>query len=211
MPDKTTLAFDEAIFDIFQLETLDGRMTAIREQIQPLFAYYAEKISDKISWETKNEALPIHIAKHIRRTVHPPENTWVAIGGNKRGYKKYPHFQLGINPNYVFITLSLIDNPLYEKAIAQYFSMKIADFDNLPQDMIVIADHTQLEYIKHKEANFTTLFERLEKVKKAEFMLGRLELNGSALLKSPKQIEQWLLSTVEQLLPFYLEAMVFYE
>lgn len=211
MPNKTTLTFDEAIFDIFQLETLDGRMTAIQEKIQPLFAYYGEKISDKISRETTTESLPIHIAKHIRRTVHPPENTWVAIGGNKRGYKKYPHFQLGINPNYVFITLSLIDNPLYEKDIARYFSQEITVFENLPQDIIVIPDHTQLDYIEQGEAHYASLFERLEKVKKAEFMLGRLELNGSALLKSPKQFEQWLLSTVEQLLPFYLEAMTFYE
>ena len=49
----------------------------------------------------------MHIAKHLRRTAYPPESTWVAIGGDKRGYKKYPHFQIGINEHYVFFTLAV--------------------------------------------------------------------------------------------------------
>src|SRR5699024_11327687 len=50
----------------------------------------------------------LHIAKHARRTVNPPNDTWMAIAGNKRGYKKHPHFQVGLWDDHLFIWLAYI-------------------------------------------------------------------------------------------------------
>ena len=38
----------------------------------------------------------MHVAKHARRSVNPPIDTWVAFAPNKRGYKMLPHFQIGL-------------------------------------------------------------------------------------------------------------------
>ena len=38
-----------------------------------------------------------HVAKHMRRTVNPPDDTWVAFAADKRGYKKHCHFKVAIS------------------------------------------------------------------------------------------------------------------
>jgi uncharacterized protein YktB (UPF0637 family) len=38
-----------------------------------------------------------HVAKHARRTVNPPDDTWVAFGPDKRGYKKSCHFKVAVS------------------------------------------------------------------------------------------------------------------
>ncbi|WP_168165270.1 DUF1054 family protein [Alloscardovia sp. HMSC034E08] len=81
------------------------------------------------------------MAKHARRTAYAPESTWVAIGGNKCGYKKYPHSQIAINAQYVAIVLACIDNPLHEKEIAADFSAHACDFEALPVEYMLIPDH----------------------------------------------------------------------
>jgi len=37
------------------------------------------------------------VAKHARRTVNPPDDTWVAFGPDQRGYKKHPHFKVAVS------------------------------------------------------------------------------------------------------------------
>ena len=199
------LIFDQYVFETFQIESVEGRMTAIQERIQPLFRYYGEEIQKLLAEQGLSQ--PIHIAKHLRRKTHPAPNTWVAIGGDKRGYKKYPHIEFGINPEYVFITLSIIDQPLNEIEIAQGFSQMTTQFQNLPSDIIIIPDHTQLAFIKQDEADYHIILKRLETVKKAEFMIGRLAFNGEELLQNQEAISSWIRDTLLEIMPFYLAAL----
>lgn len=198
--------FDQAVFDTFKIDSVDGRMTAIQQRIQPLFHHYAAEIVEQLA-NSQHAKQPNHVAKHLRRKVNPAKNTWVAVGGDQRGYKKYPHFQLGINPDYVFIVLAIIDKPTDEQAIARAFQAVVPQFEQLPKDMIVIPDHTQLPYIGLAKADFATLFERLEKVKKAEFMLGRLAKVGDTVLETQSSTSQWIQETVADVLPFFELAL----
>lgn len=88
--------FSKEDFNVFDIQGLDERMAGIRERIQPKFRHFAEAGAHLIVSEEQADSVPVHVAKHLRRTKHAPENTWCAIGGNARGYKKYPHFQIGI-------------------------------------------------------------------------------------------------------------------
>jgi uncharacterized protein YktB (UPF0637 family) len=38
-----------------------------------------------------------HVARHLRRTVNPPDDTWVALGPEARGYKKAGHFKVAVS------------------------------------------------------------------------------------------------------------------
>jgi uncharacterized protein YktB (UPF0637 family) len=38
-----------------------------------------------------------HVAKHVRRTVNPPLETWAAFGPSPRGYKRYGYLALCIS------------------------------------------------------------------------------------------------------------------
>ena len=204
--------FTEEEFNLFNVKGLDTQMPMIRSKIQPLFRYYGRFVSEHIQTKLNlAEPLPVHVAKHIQRSVHELESTWCAIGGDNRGYKKYPHFQIGIKGEYIFIMLSFIDNILHQKDIAKLFQSDIAAFQSLPEDITIIPDHTKLAYESILEADLEKLFERLEKVKSAEFMIGRIEPKINHQLQSEEDYKVWLAKAVDEFLPMYQKAMKFYE
>src|SRR5690606_31613238 len=87
--------FTQQDFDTFHIEGLEDRMEAIQQRIQPKFQAIGDVLTDDLSAMVGSE-MYLHIAKHARRTVNPPKDTWLAIAGNKRGYKQHPHFQVGL-------------------------------------------------------------------------------------------------------------------
>ena len=104
--DNVTFTKDD--FAVFTIEGLEPRMSAIRKQIQPKFHLLGQGLAKELAAELNKESLPVHIAQHIRRTKNAPKDTWMAIGGNKRGYKKYPHFQLGLYGTHIFISVGFM-------------------------------------------------------------------------------------------------------
>jgi uncharacterized protein YktB (UPF0637 family) len=56
------------------------KLTALGESLQPALKKLA-----------KSDVFP-HVAKHMRRTVNPPPETWIAFGPSARGYKKCGYF-----------------------------------------------------------------------------------------------------------------------
>ncbi|MBG9980824.1 DUF1054 family protein [Facklamia sp. DSM 111018] len=209
---KNKIIIDEEVFKIFEIEDLQICMKGIREIIHPIWQHYGGEISNQLVTDSKLEPpIPVHLAQHRRRSVYAPESTWVAIGGNTRGYKKFPHFQILINVQYVFVGLALIDNPLYEKEIAAKWQKKAGSFQELADDFVVIPDHTQLYYIEQSAVDYQEIFERLIKVKKAEFMLGRKEDRGSKILSNEKLFSEWIEETIKVLIPFYFESLSFYK
>jgi len=92
----TFRGFTAKDFQVFAIPDFPGRMAAIRGQIQPKLFALAEEIGPNLKPIVGSEAFP-HVAKHMRRTVNPPDDTWVAFGPEKRGYKKAQHFKLAIS------------------------------------------------------------------------------------------------------------------
>lgn len=198
--------FTEKSFEVFKIEGLEERMSGIRGEIQPVFQeldeYFAEQLGEKVQAE-----LFVHIAQHRRRTVYPPENTWSALSQKKRGYKMEAHFQLGIWPEYIFMWLSLIDNPKNEKEIAQAFLDNQELFNKLPDDFYISLDHTQPEIQKLNEIDLEKSLVRFRDVKKGEFQIGRMIKKGDSLLKQPKKARAYMLETYELLVPLYQLAL----
>ncbi|MBL1224350.1 DUF1054 domain-containing protein [Enterococcus sp. BWR-S5] len=198
--------FTEKSFEVFEIEGLEARMDGIRRLVQPVFQelddYFALELGTKLEKE-----LFVHIAQHRRRTTYPPENTWSALSQKKRGYKMEPHFQLGIWPDYVFMWLSLIDNPKNEQKIAEAFLNNQELFDHLPEDFYMSLDHTQPEIEKLMEADVERGLLRFCNIKKGEFQVGRIIKRGSAILENPEEAREYMLETYQQLLPLYELAM----
>lgn len=84
--------FKQTDFDTFHIDGLEARMEAIQTRIQPKFRELGEILKDNLSMKLGNE-MYLHIAKHARRTVNPPKDTWLAISDNKRGYKSIHTFK----------------------------------------------------------------------------------------------------------------------
>lgn len=202
--------FRKSDFELFDIEGLDERMDAIRKEIQPVFQQLGDTYIDKVNDYT-DFAGSFHIAQHRRRTTNPPESTWSAYGGNKRGYKKYPHIQIGINQEHIFMFLSIIDNPKHEMAMGDYLLNHPSLWNDLPDDYYVSKDHTKSDILPANAENIEHTLKRMMKVKKGEFMVGRVLFPSSPELQENSQQDKFFEETLDGLLPIYSKLLDLYQ
>jgi uncharacterized protein YktB (UPF0637 family) len=93
-------ALGAADFKVFDVKGFQPRMAAIRSRIRPKLEALGKSLGPALQ-RTTGEPTFVHVAKHARRTVNPPEDTWVAFASNERGYKKHPHFKVAVSRNAV--------------------------------------------------------------------------------------------------------------
>lgn len=193
--------FSSKEFDIFHLEGLANRMTAIQEHIQPKFKTIGIELTDYLAGKLGNE-MYLHIAKHARRTVNPPKDTWLAIADNKRGYKKHPHFQVGLFDDRLFIWLAFIYELPEKKKIAQEFLDQIDIFEQLTDDFVISFDHMQKGAIPVKELTPKNV-QRFRDVKKAELLIGKYIFKADAIQLSGEKLVDLIKESYDQLIPIY--------
>lgn len=210
MTTETTMAgfsgFEQADFDTFQLEGLEERMAAIQERIQPKFRAIGEKLAGDLAAHAGNEMF-LHIARHARRTVNPPKDTWLAICDNKRGYKAHPHFQLGVFDDHLFLWMALIYEVPNKSRMASTYLNRIDEvIAAIPSDYRISLDHTKKESMlvgEMSEQDFRDALIRFRDVQKAELLIGRHIAAGDPLLKDGEALFQFASSTFETLMPLY--------
>lgn len=113
----TQMRFTEEDFNTFTIEGLDARMEVLKETVRPKLTALGEHFAPTLSALTGDEMFP-HVAKHARRSVNPPADSWVAFANSKRGYKKLPHFQIGLWETHVFVWFAIIYESLSKKNMA---------------------------------------------------------------------------------------------
>lgn len=89
-------AFNAADFRVFDVKGFQPRMGEIRVRIRPKLEAMGHSLLPAVSRATGSPAFP-HVAKHARRTINPPDDTWVAFGPDARGYKKHCHFKVAVS------------------------------------------------------------------------------------------------------------------
>jgi len=90
------LGFTRADFDVFKVEGFDERMQQIYAHIRPRLVRLGSELAPEIARKLHMEFFP-HVARHARRTVNPPPETWTAFGPSARGYKRYGYLALCIS------------------------------------------------------------------------------------------------------------------
>ena len=83
-------------FQVFDLPGFAERMEGIRSAIRPKLEGLGAALTPALAAIVEQELFP-HVARHARRTVNPPDDTWVAIGPDRRGYKKARHFKVAVS------------------------------------------------------------------------------------------------------------------
>lgn len=195
--------FDSKDFDAFKLEGLDERMEAIQERIQPKFKAIGETLSAELSTIAGNEMF-LHIARHARRTVNPPKDTWLAIANNKRGYKQHPHFQVGLFDDHVFIWLAYIYEVPNKKEIARRLINNIGTINKIvPNNYVVSLDHMKKKADLIEEIDLKKSLERFRDVKKAEFLVGRHIDANDPILRDGDKFMNLISDTFGTLFPIY--------
>ncbi|KRE90494.1 hypothetical protein ASG89_09415 [Paenibacillus sp. Soil766] len=202
--------FTQHDFDTFAIEGLDGRMAAIQERIQPKFKALGDVLAAELSVQSGTEMF-LHIAKHLRRKINPPVDTWMAICPNKRGYKQVPHFQVGLFDDRVFIWLALIYELPNKSNIAKTYMNNLNLIQaEIPKDFLLSFDHMK------KDATPVSLLDtkgwnealtRFRDVKKAELLMGRNLRFDDPVLTNPAELQRLIEQTFEKLIPLYKLAV----
>jgi uncharacterized protein YktB (UPF0637 family) len=91
-----TLGFRPIDFEVFGIAGFGARMEKIYEHVRPKLTRLGNELAPELARQLKLEFFP-HVAKHMRRTVNPPPETWVAFGPSARGYKRYGYLAVCIS------------------------------------------------------------------------------------------------------------------
>ncbi|MEY8189247.1 YktB family protein [Peribacillus simplex] len=193
-------------FDVFKIDGLEPRMDALKERIQPKLHALGEHFSQKLSVMTGDEMHP-HVAKHARRSVNPPKDTWVAFAANSRGYKMMPHFQIGLWETHMFIWYAVIYEAPNKTEIGKRLEQQAGQLVNsIPSHYVWSMDHTKPDVITHDGLgvdDLNSMFTRLQTVKKAEILCGIKISRDDAIKIKDDEFIQTIQDAFEHLLPLY--------
>ncbi|HVB79474.1 MAG TPA: DUF1054 family protein [Candidatus Binataceae bacterium] len=96
MKHKTGLGFTPTDFAVFKVEGFSARMQEIYTHVRPKLVRLGAELAPELARELHLEFFP-HVARHARRTVNPPPETWAAFGPSPKGYKRYGYLALCIS------------------------------------------------------------------------------------------------------------------
>lgn len=201
----TKYTFKPKDFKTFSIPGLDARMSALDDNIRPQLHELGDYFSQFLETATGETFYP-HVAKHARRVVNPPKDTWVAFATNKRGYKMQPHFQIGLFEGQLFVMYGVMHEAKDKAQQVKVFEDQFDQLKNLPADYSVSLDHMSQEKTLIKDMDDSSLqkaIDRVKNVKKGEFFVARTLQPGADELKNDKSFISFLEDTFTQLLKFY--------
>jgi uncharacterized protein YktB (UPF0637 family) len=198
--------FTKEDFDVFSIDGLDQRMDALKELVRPKLEYLGNYFAPSLTALTGQE-MYAHVAKHARRTINPPKDTWVAFANNNRGYKMLPHFQIGLWETHLFIWFAIIYECPLKNEIGQKLELNINKvFKTTPSDFSWSEDHTKPDSKEHQsfsKKELQSTFERLSSIKKAELLCGYQIPQEVAIKMDPDQLLKKIDSVFNGLMPLY--------
>ncbi|WP_309122100.1 DUF1054 domain-containing protein [Paenibacillus sp.] len=203
---REAVAFAPSDFDVFTIPGLEPRMEALIARVRPKLTALGEALAPDLSALAGAEMFP-HVAKHARRTVHAPNDTWVSWAANKRGYKMLPHFQFGMFASHAFAQFAIIYESDKKTVFAQALERDLKKIKKLvPSSYVWSMDHMKPEGTPHREMTddaFRRMAEKLAGTKQSEVLVGiRLDRDDPLLSDGPALYET-IRSTYETLMPLY--------
>lgn len=200
------VTFVPADFDVFTIPGLAPRMEALIANVRPKLTALGEALSPDLTVLTGAEMFP-HVAKHARRTVHAPNDTWVAWAANKKGYKMLPHFQVGLFETHLFAQFAIIYESPNKVHFGKALKTNLADIRRLvPETYAWSMDHMNPETRLHRDmtdAEFASMAEKLMNTKKSEVMVGIRIGRNDPMLQEADKLYNSIRGTFETLLPLY--------
>lgn len=90
------LGFTPTDFAVFKVEGFSARMQEIYARVRPKLVRLGDELAPELARKLHLEFFP-HVARHARRSVNPPAETWTAFGPSPKGYKRYGYLALCIS------------------------------------------------------------------------------------------------------------------
>lgn len=198
--------FQAADFEVFTIPGLEARMEALIATVRPKLNFLGEQLAPYLSIQCGEEMFP-HVAKHARRTINPPNDTWVAWANNKRGYKAYPHFQVGMFESHLFVIFAIIYESDNKKIFADKLLAHLEEVQRIiPAHYFWSLDHMKPEGTAHQDIHqegFERIAEKLSQVKKSEVLCGLRIERDNPVLQQGSELIKLIEQTFDQLMPLY--------
>ncbi|WP_145428837.1 YktB family protein [Staphylococcus hominis] len=201
----TQYTFTPKDFKAFDVEGLDERMEALNKYIRPQLHQLGDYFSEYFTSQT-GETFYAHVAKHARRSVNPPIDTWVAFAPNKRGYKMLPHFQIGLFRDQLFIMYGIMHEGKNKEERVKVFDKHFNALKQLPNDYQISLNHMKKDkqYIKDlSDTDLHQAIDRVKNVKKGEFFIARTLAPSDERLKSDEIFLAFIKETFDEFLKLY--------
>lgn len=195
--------FTASDLEIFQISGFQERMSAIRSTIRPKLEQFGQEVAPLLMTQFKAEFFP-HTAKHMRRKVNPPDETWVALGPRSRGYKAYVFFSLCIGKQGVQARVVMKDESQDRILLGDNLLRNLPFFLKRSEDFKALSDYTKRDEDYHPlslenlKSALEKSAEKLKTLKSAVFDV------GYELKPTSKNLQQEFLKAVDLLYPFYV-------
>ncbi|WP_175287784.1 YktB family protein [Salinicoccus roseus] len=197
--------FTKDDFKVFEIDGLEPRMDALKTTIRPKLENLGEYFSEYLTEITGDEHFA-HVAKHARRKVNPPDDTWVSFSTNPRGYKMMPHFQIGLFRDHAFCMYGTIYESPEKAATAERLLDQIDIIRSIPEDYVVSLNHMRPEKTALRdmsEEDLESALVRLRDVKKGEFLVGKKYLPSNSVLSHDDIFIKELETVLQELVRLY--------
>lgn len=195
--------FEQKDFDTFKVDGLEPRMVALRDRIQPKFRAIGDEMTGYLT-EQLDQDMYLHVAQHARRTVNAPNDTWSAYCHNKRGYKKHPHFQVGLFDDHLFVWLAFIYELPHKREIADLFLDHLDDIEEtIPENYVISMDHMKKDAVPFKNIDLEASLTRFKDVKKAELLIGKHFKPSDGIVHDGEKLIEEIKSIYDTLIPIY--------
>ncbi len=196
------VTFQQTDLDVFKTPEFKKRMEAIQRQIRPKLVKLGEEVGPLLMNQFKREFFP-HTAKHMRRKVNPPDETWVAFGPSPRGYKAFVYFSFCIGKAGAQARVVMKDESDMRATLGKNLLQNAGYFVKHRGDFTSLLDYQgrDANYHPAKISDLATFLKesgnRLIHLKTAQLDVG-YELNP----KSPT-LAQEIVKSFDLLFPFY--------
>jgi uncharacterized protein YktB (UPF0637 family) len=193
-------------FDVFATEGLEERMEALKAHTRIKLTQLGDDFAPLLTEIAGEEMFP-HVAKHARRKTNPPNDSWVAWSKNPRGYKMYPHFQIGTWGTHAFIQFGIIYESPMKGVFAEGMLKQLDEIKRtLPPDYLWYPDHMNpqgLVMADMTQEDYERIAHRLANQKNGEVMIGVNVPRAKAVKMSPKKFVNHATETFRTLAPLY--------
>lgn len=201
--------FTRGDFKVFDIQGFNERMSAIFARIRPKLTSIGEELEPKLG-ALVDRPLHVHVAKHARRTVNPPNDTWAALGADQRGYKKDVHFKVAVSRHCVRFLFEAGPEYYAKSDWAHEWHREFNGFVaglRANRDLAWFKDeHDEDPALRLKDvapADLKRLGEELTRRRDGQLVLGRrIDANDFAALKA-KQVEKIAIETFKPLAPLF--------
>ncbi|GAB5052804.1 DUF1054 family protein [Pediococcus ethanolidurans] len=179
------MEFRDQLFSAFEKTDVQERLKLIRLRTDPFF----EEVIQEILTILNKDDLRYHsfIAKHARRHLNPPPNTWVAFGKNNRGYKMVPHYEIGVWDDRLFLWLAFETNIKEREAAIESLQVKQGAFLNSHFLLNLSTNHMVKPFVDINKENYSQSVKNYQRKKQAEVLIGRVFLKNNRYLDNKEQ------------------------